>query len=129
MAYFRLVANPNDEEAFRRVVNYPARGIGNTTIQKLASAAVEYGVSFWRLLENPTLYKLDVNKGTLTKLDRFKQLIDSFVSEVNITDAYTLGEDILKNSGIMADLAADVTVEGEIVVRISMPSFLLSTTS
>ena len=113
MAYFRLVANPNDEEAFRRVVNYPARGIGNTTIQKLASAAVEYGVSFWRLLENPTLYKLDVNKGTLTKLDRFKQLIDSFVAEVNITDAYTLGEDILKNSGIMVDLAADVTVEGE----------------
>lgn len=113
MAYFRLVANPNDEEAFRRVVNYPARGIGNTTIQKLASAAVEYGVSFWRLLENPTLYKLDVNKGTLTKLDRFKQLIDSFVAEVNVTDAYTLGKDILKNSGIMADLAADVTVEGE----------------
>ena len=113
MAYFRLVANPNDEEAFRRVVNYPARGIGNTTIQKLASAAVEYGVSFWSLLENPTLYKLDVNKGTLTKLDRFKQLIDSFVAEVNVTDAYTLGEDILKNSGIMADLAADVTVEGE----------------
>ena len=113
MAYFRLVANPNDEEAFRRVVNYPARGIGNTTIQKLASAAVEYGVSFWQLLENPMLYKLDVNKGTLTKLDRFKQLIDSFVAEVNVTDAYTLGEDILKNSGIMADLAADVTVEGE----------------
>ena len=113
MAYFRLVANPNDEEAFRRVVNYPARGIGNTTIQKLASAAVEYGVSFWQLLENPMLYKLDVNKGTLTQLDRFKQLIDSFVAEVNVTDAYTLGEDILKNSGIMADLAADVTVEGE----------------
>ena len=113
MAYFRLVANPNDEEAFRRVVNYPARGIGNTTIQKLASAAVEYGVSFWQMLENPMLYKLDVNKGTLTKLDRFKQLIDSFVAEVNVTDAYTLGEDILKNSGIMADLAADVTVEGE----------------
>ena len=113
MAYFRLVANPNDEEAFRRVVNYPARGIGNTTIQKLASAAVEYGVSFWQMLENPMLYKLDVNKGTLTKLERFKQLIDSFVAEVNVTDAYTLGEDILKNSGIMADLAADVTVEGE----------------
>lgn len=113
MAYFRLVANPNDEEAFRRVVNYPARGIGNTTIQKLSAAALEYGVSFWRILENPTLYKLDVNKGTLTKLDRFRQLIDSFVAEVGVTDAYTIGKDILTNSGIMADLALDISVEGE----------------
>lgn len=113
MAYFRLVANPNDEEAFRRVVNYPTRGIGATTIQKLANASVDNEVSFWQLLENPTRYKLDLNKGTLAKLDRFRLLIDSFVAEATATDAYTLGEDILKNSGIMADLATDTTTEGE----------------
>lgn len=113
MAYFRLVANPNDEEAFRRVVNYPTRGIGATTIQKLANASVDNGVSFWQLLENPTHYRLDLNKGTLAKLDRFRVLIDSFVVEATATDAYTLGKDILKNSGIMADLATDTTTEGE----------------
>lgn len=113
MAYFRLVANPNDEEAFRRVVNYPARGIGNTTIQRLAQASLDNGVGFWRLLENPAAYDMGINKGALGKLQNFKALIDSFVVESTTTDAYTLGEDILKHSGIMQDLAADASDEGE----------------
>ena len=113
MAYFRLVANPNDEEAFRRVVNYPARGIGNTTIQKLSQASVQYGVGFWRLLEMPSAYDMGINKGTLAKLAAFKTLIDSFVVESRTTDAYTLGEDILRHSGIITDLASDTSDEGQ----------------
>lgn len=113
MAYFRLVANPNDEEAFRRIVNYPARGIGNTTIQKLAAASVDNGVGFWKLLENPAAYDMGISKGTLGKLLNFKALIDSFVVESATTDAYTLGGDILKHSGILQDLAADSSDEGE----------------
>lgn len=113
MAYFRLVANPNDEEAFRRVVNYPTRGIGNTTIQRLAQASVDNGVGFWKLLENPAAYDTGISKATFGKLLNFKALIDSFVVESTTTDAYTLGEDILKHSGIMQDLANDTSEEAE----------------
>lgn len=106
IAYFRLVANPDDEEAFKRIINYPARGIGNTTIQKIADCAQTHGVSFWEVIGNPRQYSLNVNGGTLNKINVFKQMIQSFVDKMNTMDAYELGREIIKESGISADLFA-----------------------
>ena len=104
IAYFRLAVNPNDEEALKRVINYPARGIGQTTIQKILDAASTANVSVWQVLRMPTNYGVDVNKGTLTKLDSFVQLITSFTQEINILDAAELGKKIAKESGVVADI-------------------------
>ena len=106
IAYFRLVANPDDEEAFKRIINYPARGIGNTTIQKIADCAQTHGVSFWEVIGNPRQYSLNVNGGTLNKINVFRQMIQSFVDKMNTMDAYELGREIIKESGISADLFA-----------------------
>lgn len=104
IAYFRLVCNPDDEEAFRRILNYPARGIGDATLQKIQTAAASYGVSLWQVIVNPQLYALNVNKGTLSKLDSFRQLISSFIEKLATVDAFQLGEQIIKESGISSDL-------------------------
>ena len=113
IAYFRLVVNPNDEEAFRRVINYPARGIGNTTIAKIVDAAQAAGVSLWETICHPAENGLAVNRGTLTKLDNFRALISSFTDALTTKDALTLGKEILTNSGIEADLAQDKSAEGD----------------
>lgn len=104
IAYFRMVSNPDDEEAFLRIVNYPARGIGNTTIQKINASAASNGVSPWKVISQPGLYGLNVNKGTLTKLDSFRELIVSFIDKADKTDVYTLGKEIIMQSGISADI-------------------------
>jgi ATP-dependent DNA helicase pcrA len=106
IAYFRLVMNVDDEEAFKRIVNYPARGIGNTTLSKVTMAAQQNGVSCWEILTNPTHYQLDVNKGTWTKLQKFRDMVNAFVTELATLDAYELGMKIIKESGIQADLYA-----------------------
>ena len=106
IAYFRLVGNHDDEEAFKRIINYPARGIGNTTVQKIAECAHGNGASFWQVICNPALYKLDVNKGTLAKLTAFSNMIASFTDKLQNTDAYELGKEIVQLSGISADLFA-----------------------
>lgn len=113
IAYYRLVVNPNDEEAFRRIVNYPARGIGNTTIQKLVDAAQASGCSLWQVISEPSAKGLAVNKGTMTKLANFRALISSFAAQLQEKDALTLGKDIIKQSGIEADLAQDNSPEGQ----------------
>lgn len=113
IAYFRLVVNPNDEEAFRRVINYPARGIGNTTIAKIVDAAQAAGVSLWETICHPAENGLAVNRGTQTKLDNFRALISSFTDTLTTKDALTLGKEILTNSGIEADLAQDKSAEGD----------------
>ena len=87
-AYFRLVSNPNDEEAFRRIINYPTRGIGNTTVQKIIDCAQRNSVSLWETILNPIEYGLDVNKGTMTKLFAFRTLISGFIKNVALKDAY-----------------------------------------
>ena len=87
IAYFRLVVNPDDEEAFKRIINYPARGIGDTTAGKIAATATAHGVSLWAVMCNPQLFSLNVNKGTLTKLNAFRELIEGFISRFNETDA------------------------------------------
>lgn len=113
IAYFRLVVNPNDEEAFRRVINYPARGIGNTTITKIITAAQEAGVSLWDVICHPLETRLDVNKGTLAKLEKFRVLITSFIDEAATKDALVLGQDIIEKSGVKADLGQDKSAEGD----------------
>ena len=104
IAYFRLVANPDDEEAIKRIINYPARGIGATTVMKIADCAHQNQVSFWEVIGEPAHYGLNVNKGTLTKLDNFRLLISSFVERSHTTDVYDLGDAIIKESGISQDI-------------------------
>ena len=111
IAYFRIVVNPSDEEAFRRIINYPARGIGNTTISKIYSKAYESGVSMWDIISNPIKHQLDVNKGTLGKINAFKELIERFIAKADNTDAYELGREIILDSGIKNDLYSDSSPE------------------
>ena len=104
IAYFRLVANPDDEEAIKRIINYPARGIGATTVMKIADCAHQNQVSFWEVIGEPAHYGLNVHKGTLTKLDNFRLLISSFIERSHTTDVYELGDAIIKESGISQDI-------------------------
>ena len=104
IAYFRLVANPYDEEAFKRIINYPARGIGDTTVGKIAQAAQMYGVSLWQVIKEPMLFPMDVSKATMTKLQGFRELIEGWIGRLNTEDAYALGHDIIMNSGISKDI-------------------------
>ncbi len=113
IAYYRLVVNPDDEEAFRRIINYPARGIGNTTIMKIAAAAEQDGVSLWEVLSHPAEHALDVNKGTMAKLLAFRALIASFIDEAGEKDALKLGQEIIEKAGIKADLGKDQSPEGD----------------
>ena len=112
IAYFRMSVNPNDEEAFKRIINYPARGIGQTTVGKILSAAMDSGVSLWTVLCNPSEYSLDVNSGTATKLSAFKTMLESFMADASTLDAQQLSERIVNETGIMRELQADTTVEG-----------------
>jgi len=104
IAYFRLIANPDDEEAFKRIINYPARGIGDTTVGKIIQTAQAYGVSLWQVIKQPVLFPLDVSKGTMTKIQNFRQLIEGWIERLQTEDAYTLGHDIIMNSGISKDI-------------------------
>ena len=104
IAYFRLIANPYDEEAFKRIVNYPARGIGDTTVGKIVQTAQAYGVSLWQVITEPVLFPMDVSKATMTKIQAFRGLIESWVSRLNTEDVYTLGHDIIMTSGISKDI-------------------------
>ena len=104
IAYFRLVANPDDEEAIKRIINYPARGIGATTVLKIADCAHQNQVSFWEVIGTPERYGLAVNKGTMNKLETFRLLISSFIDRAQTTDVYELGDAIIKESGISQDI-------------------------
>lgn len=104
IAYFRLVANPDDEEAIKRIINYPARGIGATTVLKIADCAHQNQVSFWEVIGAPERYGLAVSKGTMNKLETFRLLISSFIERAQTTDVYELGDAIIKESGISQDI-------------------------
>ncbi len=104
IAYFRLVANPDDEEAIKRIINYPARGIGATTVLKIADCAHQNQVSFWEVIGAPERYGLAINKGTMNKLETFRLLISSFIERAQTTDVYELGDAIIKESGISQDI-------------------------
>ena len=113
IAYFRLIVNPDDEEAFRRIINYPARGIGDTTVQKIIAAAQQHGVSLWEIVCNPVENELNVNRGVISKLTAFETLIRQFMDKLHTADAYALGKEIVEKAGIERDLAADKSPEGD----------------
>ena len=104
IAYFRLVANPDDEEAFKRIINYPARGIGAATVMKIADCAHQNQASFWEVIGNVEHYGLNVNKGTQTKLENFRLLISSFIDRSHTLDVYELGDAIIRESRISEDI-------------------------
>ena len=110
-AYFRLVVNPSDEEAFKRIINYPARGIGDTTVGKIITAATDNGVSLWTVLCEPLSYGLTINKGTHTKLLGFRELIEGFITDLPEKNAYEIGTDIIRQSGIINDVCQDTSPE------------------
>ena len=112
IAYFRLAVNPHDGEALKRVINYPARGIGDTTLNKIIATAAQEGVSLWTVISSPLDYGLNINKGTHAKLQGFRDIITGFVSRVETTNAYDLGKEIVGASGIMADIIQDTSPEG-----------------
>ena len=112
IAYFRLAVNPHDGEALKRVINYPARGIGDTTLNKIIATAAQEGVSLWTVISSPLDYGLNINKGTHAKLQGFRDIIAGFVSKVENTNAYDLGKEIVGASGIMADIMQDTSPEG-----------------
>ena len=111
IAYFRLVVNPNDEEAFKRIINYPARGIGDTTVGKIITAATDNNVSLWTALCEPITYGLSINKGTHTKLQDFRALIEQFMADVTVKNAYEIGTEIIRQSGIINEVCQDNSPE------------------
>jgi DNA helicase-2/ATP-dependent DNA helicase PcrA len=104
IAYFRMVVNPDDEEAFKRIINYPSRGIGATTVGKISTVAREHAVSFWSVINDPVRFGLTVNKGTLNKLDDFRNFISKYIQKSPTHDAYVLGSELIKESGISAEI-------------------------
>ena len=111
IAYFRLIVNPNDEEAFKRIINYPARGIGDTTVGKIIAAATGHNVSLWTVLCEPLAYGLNFNKGTVGKLQAFRELISTFITDAAEKNAYEIGADIIRQSGIINDVCQDNSPE------------------
>ena len=111
IAYFRLVANNNDEEAFRRIINYPARGIGSTTLAKLADAANASGESLWKVTAEPDAFGLSLNNGTKSKLAAFCTMVNAWNDKVATTDAYALGQEIIKDSGLGKEIYGSRTPE------------------
>lgn len=111
VAYFRVTVNPADEEAFKRIINYPARGIGDTTLGKIIEAATGNNTSLWNVLCDSLAYQLSINKGTHTKLQEFRELIESFRDRLGTDNAYQIGTDIIRRSGIMTDIHADNSPE------------------
>lgn len=111
IAYFRLVVNPNDSEALKRVINYPARGIGATTLGKIEETAARFNLSMWSVVVNPGAFSLDVNKGTLNKLQGFKELIEKFQALQESNDAYDLARLVASDTGVMKELYNGNTLE------------------
>ena len=104
IAYFRVVSNPNDEEALRRIINYPTRGIGDTTVAKIVETANLHHVSLWSVIQQPIVFDLQLSKGTLNKIDAFKQLVEGWTMRIGQEDAYVLGHSIIMESGISKDI-------------------------
>lgn len=111
IAYLRLIVNPNDSEALKRVINYPARGIGGTTVGKIEQTSAQFSISLWEVLTNPNQYPLAVNKGTATKLQNFVSIIQGFMQLNETNDAYDLAQQVASATGILNDLHKGNTVE------------------
>lgn len=112
LAYLRVIVNPSDEESIKRIINFPKRGIGDTTINKLKDAALQYDVTLWDVICNPTDYGVAVNSGTQKKLYDFSTLLRSLMTGVSTSDAYTIAKRVYEESGLITELSADKTPEG-----------------
>lgn len=112
VCYFRLAINPDDDEALRRVINYPARGIGETTLKKLGEAATANNASLWKTLQDPVAMGAALNSGTLKKLAAFREMVQEFIDDnAKGSDAYELGQLVYNRSGILMVLNHDNTPE------------------
>lgn len=111
IAYFRLVVNPDDEEAFKRIINYPARGIGDTTLGKIIDAAIQNHVSLWKVINDLSFYAVEINKGTSSKLEGFRDLILNFMDMHVEKSAYEMGVEVIRRSGIMNEVSQDNSPE------------------
>jgi DNA helicase-2/ATP-dependent DNA helicase PcrA len=112
LAYFRLAINNKDEDALGRVINYPARGIGQTTLEKIIVAASEKAVSPWEIIEQPVWFGLGVSASTRSKLEEFVIMIKSFTAQVKTKNGYDLARHIATASGVLKDLYEDQSPEG-----------------
>jgi DNA helicase-2/ATP-dependent DNA helicase PcrA len=112
LAYYRLTINNHDEEALKRVINYPARGIGDTTLDRIIVAANDHNISIWTVIENINDFEIGLNSGAKTKVDEFAAMIKSFSAMLKVQNAYDLGQHIAVHSGILRDLYADKSPEG-----------------
>lgn len=112
ISYLRLIVNPHDEEAFKRVINYPSRGIGDTTVGKVISAATDNNVSLWTVLNAPIDYDLPINSGTAKKLTDFREMIERFIEQNTRLSAEEMAAIVVKESGIVSSLFQDRSVEG-----------------
>ena len=112
LSYFRVVINPRDEEALKRTINYPSRGIGSTTIQKLIIAANDNDCSIWDIIQEIDSFNIKINSGTKNKLSKYSTLINSFSAQSETKDAYELAEIITKSCGVYSLLYSDKTPEG-----------------
>jgi DNA helicase-2/ATP-dependent DNA helicase PcrA len=112
ISYFRIVINPNDEEALKRIINYPARGIGKTTMDKLTIAANNHQKSIWEIINNVSQYNVGINNGAITKIGEFVKMMQSFAAQLTSKNAYDLGNEIAATSGVLKDLYSDRTPEG-----------------
>ncbi len=112
IAYFRVMVNPHDEEAFKRILNYPPRGIGDTTLGHVVETASQAGVSLWEVIGAPEQYQLPVSKATQKKLEGFRAMMEEFRELSRTHDAYDTALDVVIRSGIKADIFSDMSDEG-----------------
>jgi DNA helicase-2/ATP-dependent DNA helicase PcrA len=112
LAYYRITINNNDEESLKRIINYPARGIGDTTIERIIVASNDHNISLWKVIENINEFDIGMNAGAKAKVEEFAMMIKSFSAMLKTHNAYDLGQYIAVHSTILKDLYADKTPEG-----------------
>ena len=112
LAYFRLIINPNDDEALKRIINFPRRGIGLTTIQNLNLIANNNNTTIWKIIKSLDKYEININKGTIKKLEEFSLFINNFIINAKKKEAFILAEEIIKQTGLLSSLSADTSMEG-----------------
>ncbi len=107
LAYYRLTVNKNDDEALKRVINYPARGIGNVTVDKIEEYAAKAEKSMWLAISEPDINNVGFNRGAIQKIEKFRELINGFTLKLYTIEAYDLALQIAKTSGIINDLKTE----------------------
>ena len=112
LSYFRMIVNPNDEEALKRIINYPARGIGKTSMDKIGITAVNNDTSIWNVITHLNQFNTGINAGAQTKIGGFLEMMKSFNAQLKSKNAFDLGNEIASTSGILKDLYSDKTPEG-----------------